>query len=225
MVIILLVLETSYLVYDKFIDKGKTETNVDKIQTNENNEQKDNNEQNGNNESNLTQETVNNFKQVKVSNLSNKLKKLDFTSNKTAIAGVDDEMPFSISIISNKEVKVTHNYAGLSYSLFVESAISVGAGFSAEGKGEADFYILTADGSVYKISDEVDKVSSNKGYTGVLKNIGIKNATQIAVSDNFSLDDNALTSTPTVYIKTSDNKIFTDEKLLDNETLVEVIEK
>ena len=71
----------------------------------------------------------------------------------------------------------------------------------------------------------MDKVKSNKEYKGTLKNIGIKNAIQIAVTDNFSLNDNAFVISPTVYIKTSDNQTFTDESLLDNEAIVEVIEK
>ena len=71
----------------------------------------------------------------------------------------------------------------------------------------------------------MDKVKSNKEYKGTLKNIGIKNATQIAVTDNFSLNDNPFVISPIVYIKTSDNQIFTDELLLDNESIVEVIEK
>ena len=95
----------------------------------------------------------------------------------------------------------------------------------AQGSGEANFYILTADGSVYKIIDEMDKVKSNKEYKRTLKNIGIKNAIQIAVTDNFSLNDNAFVISPTIYIKTSDNQTFTDESLLDNEAIVEVNEK
>ena len=216
-VIILLVLETSYIAYDKFIDKN--EPNVDCAQRSENKNEDDKKENSSN------QEKVNNYKQVKILELSNKLKKLDFTSKRTATAGVDDENPFSISIVSDKEIKITHNYAGVSYNLELENAISVGAGFGAQGSGEANFYILTADGSVYKIIDEMDKVKSNKEYKGTLKNIGIKNAIQIAVTDNFSLNDNAFVISPTIYIKTSDNQTFTDESLLDNEAIVEVNEK
>lgn len=217
-VLALLVLETSYLVYDKYINKE--ESNSDKIQTNENKK-----ENNTPKENEPTQEVVNNFKQAGVSNLSNKLSKLDFTTKKIATAGVDDEIPFSISIVSDKEIKITHNYAGLSYSLYIENAISVGAGLNVEGSGEAVFYVLTADGSVYNIVDDIGKVKSNNAYTGTLKNIGIKNATQIAVSDSFSLNDDAVTTLPNVYIKTSDSKIYTSEKLLDNESIVQVIEK
>ena len=212
-----MVLETSYIAYDKFIDKN--EPNVDCAQRSENKNEDDKKENSSN------QEKVNNYKQVKILELSNKLKKLDFTSKRTATAGVDDENPFSISIVSDKEIKITHNYAGVSYNLELENAISVGAGFGAQGSGEANFYILTADGSVYKIIDEMDKIKSNKEYKGTLKNIGIKNAIQIAVTDNFSLNDNAFVISPTIYIKTSDNQTFTDESLLDNEAIVEVIEK
>ena len=71
----------------------------------------------------------------------------------------------------------------------------------------------------------MDKVKSNKEYKGTLQNMGIKSAIQIAVTDNFSLNDNAFVISPTIYIKTSDNQTFTDESLLDNEAIVEVIEK
>ena len=45
------------------------------------------------------------------------------------------------------------------------------------------------------------------------------------MTNNFSLNDNAFVISPTIYIKTSDNQTFTDESLLDNEAIVEVIEK
>ena len=45
------------------------------------------------------------------------------------------------------------------------------------------------------------------------------------MTDNFSLNDNAFVISPTVYIKTSDNQIFTDKLLLDNESILEVNEK
>ncbi|MCI7332950.1 MAG: hypothetical protein MSH48_04720 [Mollicutes bacterium] len=45
------------------------------------------------------------------------------------------------------------------------------------------------------------------------------------MTDNFSLNDNPFVISPIVYIKTSDNQIFTDELLLDNEAIVEVNEK
>ena len=45
------------------------------------------------------------------------------------------------------------------------------------------------------------------------------------MTNNFSLNDNPFVISPIVYIKTSDNQTFTDESLLDNEAIVEVIEK
>lgn len=221
-IFVLLILETGYIIYSNFIKTDNKPTNnnqsqVENDKTNEDNNIKD--------EQNNTSENINNYKEVKINSLTSKLSKLDFTNKTTAIAGVDDELPFSISIISNKEVKVTHNYANLSYTLPMENAISVGAGFSVEGPGFAVFYILTSNGSIYRVEDNMENVRTNSSYKGTALDMGVKEATQICVTDNISLNDESLTASPNVYIKTSDNKVLTDERLLDSEKIVSVIEK
>lgn len=211
-VIVVLVLETGYLVYDKAIRKENTQVDNSQVKVNDNTT------------SGSFSNSINDYKEVKINNLNTKISKLDFSNKTISTSGVDDEVPFSISISPNKEVKITHSYANLSYSVNIENAISVGSGFSVQGSGSAVFYILTSDGSVYKIEDDMNNVNSNKSYTGVPKNIGVKGATQMTVTDNFSLDDDAVTSSPTVYIKTSDNKLLTDENLLVSDEIVSVVE-
>lgn len=217
-VVIALALETGYLIYSNFIKK-------DNVPANNNQTQVDNKNNNKPNEIDNTNKSLNNYKEVKIENLNSKISKLDFNSKIISTSGVDDEVPFSINIVSNKEIKITHNYANVSYSLYMENAISVGSAFSVQGNGSAIFYVLTANGSVYKIEDDMAKVKTNSSYTGNAVNIGVKGATQIAVTDDFSLNDDAITTNPTVYIKTSDSKILTDEDLLDNEKIVSVVEK
>lgn len=217
-VVIALVLETGYLIYSNFIKKDSAPADNNQTQVDDKNNNKPNEIDNSN-------KNLNNYKEVKIENLNSKLSKLDFNSKTISTSGVSDEVPFSINIVSNKEIKITHNYANTSYNLYIENAISVGSGFSVQGNGSAVFYVLTADGSVYMIEDDMSKVKTTASYVGNAVNIGVKGATQIAVTDDFSLDDDALTAKPTVYIKTSDNKILTDENLLDNENIVSVVEK
>lgn len=217
-VVIALVLETGYLIYSNFIKKDSAPADNNQTQVDDKNNNKPNEIDNSN-------KNLNNYKEVKIENLNSKLSKLDFNSKTISTSGVSDEVPFSINIVSNKEIKITHNYANISYNLYIENAISVGSGFSVQGNGSAVFYVLTADGSVYMIEDDMSKVKTTASYVGNAVNIGVKGATQIAVTDDFSLDDDALAANPTVYIKTSDNKILTDENLLDNENIVSVVEK
>lgn len=211
-IIIVLVLETSYLIYDKTIRRKNTQVDNSQIKVNDN----------------ITpgnfSDSINNYKEVKINNLNIKISNLNFNNKTISTSGVDDEPPFSISISSNKEIKINHSYANLSYIVNIENAISVGSGFNVQGSGSAVFYILTSDGFVYKIEDDMNDVNSNKSYIGTPKNIGVKGATQIAVSDNFSLDDEVITSNPAVYIKTSDNKLLTDENLLVGEEIVSVVD-
>lgn len=217
-VVIALFLETGYLIYSNFIKKDTVPSNNSQTQVDDKNNNKPN-------EIDDTNKVLNSYKEVKITNLNSKMSKLDFNSKTISTSGVDDEVPFSINIVSNKEIKITHNYANLSYSLYMENAISVGSAYSVQGNGSAVFYVLTADGSIYKIEDDMSKVKTNSSYTGNAINIGVKGATQIAVTDNFSLNDDAVTTNPTIYIKTSDGKILTDENLLDKEKIVSVVEK
>lgn len=217
-VVIALFLETGYLIYNNFIKKDTVPSNNSQTQVDDKNNNKPN-------EIDDTNKVLNSYKEVKITNLNSKMSKLDFNSKTISTSGVDDEVPFSINIVSNKEIKITHNYANLSYSLYMENAISVGSAYSVQGNGSAVFYVLTADGSIYKIEDDMSKVKTNSSYTGNAINIGVKGATQIAVTDNFSLNDDAVTTNPTIYIKTSDGKILTDENLLDKEKIVSVVEK
>ena len=208
---VIIILLVSLLVYVMFI--RKPEEKVPLNPNNENTEVKENN-------------PTNNYPIVKIKDLNTKLSNLDFTNKTTARSGDSEEMPFSISFNGNK-VTVNFESYNKTYSLDVDSPISVGAGLSIQGSGSATFYILTSNGKVYEIEDSMSNVENNSNYVGKLVDMGISNASSIAVVDrNFNLSENAQTTLPTVYIRTTDGKVFTDEiGLLNGSKLVEVTEE
>ncbi|MBR4178213.1 MAG: hypothetical protein IKR57_02550 [Bacilli bacterium] len=224
-----------YLNKDKEEDKVTDNSNV--VEKNEvnNNETTDNKEEKTTETENKTstETTVNNFDKVAVTDLNNKLSKLDF-NNKTTSHSSEDEwlvldakiadgkVEIKINITEGEEEKIERVYTVED----INNAVSVGSGISVQGSGFADFYILTEDGKVYRIEDEISEVKKDVNYTGLPKNMLINNAVSIAVVDSsFNLADNAETTIPTVYIKTNDGRIFTNEPINEQQGLIEVIEK
>ena len=70
----------------------------------------------------------------------------------------------------------------------------------------------------------MNNVEKDSNYKGTVENLNIVKADAIAVpyGESFYLADSAETTTPTVYIKTTDGRYYTDEF---SNTLVEVVEK
>ena len=177
----------------------------------------------------------NDFEKVEVSNLNTKLSSLDFSLKTKSESNEEEWLTLTSEIVDGKVTNtITINEGGESVETItrsytvedVENAISVGTGISVQGNGYADFYILTSNGEVYHIEDEIGEVKATSNYIGMAKNMNIKQAASIAVVDqSFNLSDTAETTTPTVYIKTNDGRIFTDEPIKFQDELIEVIEK
>ena len=176
--------------------------------------------------------TINSFEKVEVADLDTKLGQLDFSNKTTANKSEDEWLTSKIEVVDGKStVTITVNEEGdtseKSYIVDgVENVVSVGTGISVQGNGTAEFYILTSAGEVFHIADEIGDVKTTENYIGTANNMNIKEATSIAVVDeNFNLADDAVTTTPTVYIKTKDGRVFTDEPIKSQSGLIEVVKK
>jgi len=174
----------------------------------------------------------NNYKKVEISNLSSKLSNLSFDNrtfdSASEIGFVSTNINIDFGVVSiSTIIEEEENNILRSYTVDgINDAVSVGAGVSVQGSGSVVFYILTASNKVYSIIDNLEEVKLNNDYIGLAKDMGVVNAEQIAVVyENFNLSDNANTTKPTVYIKTTNGKILTNEDLLEGNEIVEVIEK
>ena len=164
------------------------------------------------------------YDKVSVSNLDKKLSKLDFDNTRQSIYKADESEP-------ELRVNVEQGYVAVYYKLASDnkgyevpnmtSAVTAKITYSAQGSGGAVSYILTNDGKVYRLYDDF----ANLDDVGNLEELNVKNAKSIAVG-NITLKDNAPLSYPSVVIKTTDNKVLTDDpNLTSNHVLVEVVNK
>ena len=169
------------------------------------------------------------YKQVSVNGLQNKLSQLDF-SPKLSSEVIEADSTFKVEVTNGVALLTYHNVESdnsfdKTYTVdSVTDVISAGIGFSVEGSGFAETYLLTSSGKVYKIDDALKK----DGEFGKVTELNVNNAISIAVVDNnFNLLEDAATTSPTVYIKTADSKVLTDESgLIDiDNPIVEVIDK
>ena len=87
-------------------------------------------------------------------------------------------------------------------------------------------YILTEDGKVYKIDDNLPTVEKTDGYKGEAKDLGLINVVKIAVDKKlkFKLNDKLDQIVPCVYIVSDDGRMFTDEKFKEGASIVELVE-
>ena len=163
------------------------------------------------------------YNKVNVTNLQEKVSKLNFETKLTSIYDGQDGEPKLNVTVENGVAKLTYNIDSTNKTYEVTSlnnVISCGITYSVQGNGGAVTYLLTSDGKVYKIYDNFMDLNN----VGKLIELNVNNANAIAV-DNTTLQDSALAGYPMVVIKTNDNKILTDDtNLTDNNTLVEVVE-
>jgi len=226
-ILIILLLISIFLGVFGFINK-KNNTNNDLI----NNSSKNDNSNIEKGENTLNDLDDTNYKKVEISNLSSKLSNLSFENRTFDSASEVDFVSTNINIdfgIVNVStiIEEEDNNIVRSYTVDgINDAVSVGAGVSVQGSGSVVFYILTASNKVYSIIDNIEDVKLNNDYIGLAKDMGVVNAEKIAVVyEDFNLSDNANITKPTVYIKTTNGKILTNENLLEGNEIVEVVEK
>ena len=164
----------------------------------------------------------NNFEKVGVSSLNDKLNNLNFENKNSDTRYEEDWVKVNSKINAGKvtiSIKLEEESSEVSYTIDeITNAISVGTGISVQENGSQRTYILTSDGKVYYVEDDFYSIKSKVNYKGTLVDTKISGATAIAVVDeNFSLSDISESIEPTVYIKTAESKVYTDELLLEEQ--------
>ena len=166
------------------------------------------------------------YETLKIDHLNDKLSMISFSnqdyyeiaeSNVTILTRVEEN---HVSVTYTFNDNTTRKYTVSS----IPNILSLGCGFTADGKIARTFF-LTKTGKVFMLEDKLDDVKSNGTYEGQPVDMGFDNATEIFVANgNLVLNDQPY-SEPAVYIKTSDGKMYTNEKLLigrEQEGFVEI---
>lgn len=167
----------------------------------------------------------NDYPEVEIKDLTKKFEELDF-KNKTR----DDYKEENIAIksnIFNGRVTVTISMGDEHKKYILEDIDNVISTRSNYSEGSQVTYILTEEGIVYKIVDELDKVKETDDYMGKPVDMGLINAEAIATNTNsdFHLNDKNEHTSCNVYIKTKDGRMFTNESFLEGSKIVELIEQ
>ena len=168
------------------------------------------------------------FKKVEIKDLKNRLNALNFAFkkqdyyNKTTIATVN-------AIIADGKVSITIKSGAnkRAYSVMdIDNAVSVLTNVNIKDGGTHITYILTEDGRVFKIEDKIKEVKESADYVGKANDLGLTNITAMAIDKNlkFKLGSEEAVE-PCVYMKSDDGRYFTDEKIISNEEVVELVEK
>lgn len=167
------------------------------------------------------------FKKVEVKDLKNRLNALNFASkkqdyyNRTTIATINTIIADGKVTISIKSGSKKVAYSAMN----IDNAISVLTNVNIKDGGTHITYILTEDGKVFKIEDNIKEVKETTDYVGTPKDLGLTNITAIAMDKNlkFKLGSEEVIE-PCVYMKSDDGRYFTDEKMSGTEEVVELVE-
>lgn len=173
----------------------------------------------------------NDYTIVEVRNLDKKIENLNF-DNKTRDDYKLDGVGTVKTNIFNGKVTVTMTIDGKIVKYIVSSipnVITTRSNISSDGICVT--YILTSEGKIYKLEDNMkEAAASTEEYNGTPKDMGIINVSAIAINqgDTFSLDGRKKSEDikPSVYIKASENRLFTDEKLSETQKgIIEIVLK
>ena len=163
---------------------------------------------------------------VEIEDLGTKIKKLSFINKKQDFYNKSSIVSINTSITSGK-VSVTIKIRKAKRTYEVEG-ITNAIGIHTNAYDTLHItYILTEDGKVYKLEDDLHNVETTEGYKGEAHDLGLVNVVKIAVSKKlkFKLNNNLEKIVPCVYIITDDDRIFTDESFIEGKTIVELVEK
>ncbi len=165
------------------------------------------------------------FPVIKIDDLQNKFNKLTFINkkqdfyNKSSIVNVNSSITAGkVSItIKVRNAKRTYEVDGIENAICIHTMVLNTSHVT---------YILTEDGKVYKIDDNLPTVEKTDGYKGEAKDLGLINVVKIAVDKKlkFKLNDILDQIVPCVYIISDDGRMFTEEKFKEGASIVELVE-
>ncbi len=166
------------------------------------------------------------YKVIEVEELEKKLNKLSFVNKKQDFYNKSSKININTSVTAGKlnvlikigKVKKTYTVDELEKIICVHTNVYDNKHIS---------YILTEDGKVYKIEDDLSIVKKTDDYKGEAVDLGLTNVVKIAVDKKlkFKINSELKTIIPSVYIKTDDNRVFTNEVFFPEEKIVELVEK
>ena len=169
------------------------------------------------------------FEKVEIKDLETKMKKFSFVNKKQDYIKENTITTLNSNISSGKvTISVKIRDQKKEYVVpEIEDAKSIGSYLVLEGSGTHISYILTESGKVYKLVDSLSDIKGTENYVGTPKDLGLTNVVSIAIEHNMknSLLEDKTKVQPFVYIKTDDNRYFTDEALLEGKEVVELVEQ
>ena len=166
------------------------------------------------------------YEVFKVENLTNKMNKLSYSNKKQDFYNKSSKINVNTSISAGK-VTVTLKIKGKKVVYDVDN-IGKAIGVHTNAYGTTHYtYILTEEGKVYKIEDDLNVAKNTENYKGTAVDLGLTNVVKIAIDKNlkFKINNELKEIVPCVYVKTDDNRYFTDEKIIEGKNIVELEEK
>ena len=166
------------------------------------------------------------YKTFEVEGLETKLKKLSFSNKKQDFYNKSSKINVNTNIKSGK-VSITIKYDNVKRTYEVDKIENAVGVHTNAANYKHITYIVTEDGKVYKIEDDLNTVKETENYKGEAVDLGLTNVVKIAIDKSlkFKINSELTAITPCVYIKTDDDRYFTDESIYEGEKIVELIEK
>ena len=162
------------------------------------------------------------YEVYEVEDLNNKIGKLSFTNKKQDFYNKSSKYTIN-TIITSGHVKITIKIDSTKVEYEVENVENATSVATNVYKNTHVTYILTKDGIVYKVQDDLDKIKDIKDYKGSANPLGLTNIVKMAIDKNlkFKVNSELKDVVPCVYV----NRVFTDESIIEGKSIVELVEK
>ena len=166
------------------------------------------------------------YKVVEIEKLEKKLNKLSFVNKKQDFYNKSSNININTTIVSGK-VNISIKIKKKKRTYKIEEIDNAKAIHTNVYNNTHISYILTEDGKVYRVEDNLSEVKKTEDYKGTAVDLGLTNVVKIAVDKRlkFKMNSELKKIVPCVYIVTDNNRVFTDETFIEGEKIVELVEK
>lgn len=166
------------------------------------------------------------FEVFEVENLQSKINKLSFVNKKQDFYNKSTKVNVNTNITSGK-VTITIKFDKIKKSYVIDNIDNAICVHTNVSNTTHTTYILTEDEKVYKVEDDLPTVKTTDNYKGEAVDLGLVNVIKIAVDKTlkFKINSELKKVVPCVYIKTDDDRVFTDEAIIEGKQIVELVEK
>lgn len=164
------------------------------------------------------------IKKVGVKDLSTKIEKLNFEDRLSTSVGYSNYDFSGMELSENDVVLKIINSLDTREFRFAQFCTIKSMAIFELGVGESSF-ILCDDGSLYESVDIVDVFKDNADYKPTYNQVLVPPIVSMASGDkSFKLNDKYNLNINNLYLKTIDNRIFTNENMLNGEKQDEFVE-